>query len=656
MVIVLNRSIQEDDKERIRTFLEGRGFRIREIVGEEETIFGAVGLIPIDIREVELLPGVDRVIPITKPYKLASREFKKDDTIVDVGPLKIGGQRIVIIAGPCAVESAEQIEETAAIARASGAVMLRGGAFKPRSSPYAFQGLGEEGLRLLKIAGEKEGMPVVSEIVSVEYADKMAEYVDVLQIGTRNMQNFELLKRVGSMGKPVILKRGLAATIEDWLMAAEYLLAHGTDDVILCERGIRTFETYTRNTLDISAIPVVKTLSHLPIIVDPSHATGIRNKVPPVALASIAAGADGLIVEMHPRPEEAASDGPQSLYPEQFEKLMRDIEVLAPVVGKEIARLAPIRTDSGVSARFVSARDGTISAEDDSRHVDGAEAKSGSIGDAAYQGERGAFSEIATHRYFGRTDIKIVPCKRFRDVFDRVLSGDVAYGVVPMENSLAGSIHENYDLLLQYPDIRIVGEQKIRIIHNLIGFEGVKIGDITKAYSHPQGLAQCSSFLERYPNIEPVPYYDTAASVSYVAQENRKDWAAIASADAARVYGLSILKEGIETNPRNYTRFFVIARGEHPYPADENMASFVFATADKSGALFTCLKILADESLNMHKLESRPIPGKPWEYMFYVDVEIPDEPVRFERGVERLAAESEGFRILGRYRTYTPGA
>ena len=639
MVIVLKHAIRDADKSKIREFLEGRGFRVREIVGEEETIFGAVGLVPIDLREVEILPGVDRVIPISKPYKMASREFKKEDTVVSVGDVKIGGLRIVVIAGPCAVESQEQILETARTVRSSGAVMLRGGAYKPRTSPYSFQGLGEDGLRMLKNAGEREGLPVVSEITGTEYCDVMRDYVDVFQIGTRNMQNFDLLKRVGTLGKPVILKRGLAATIEEWLMAAEYLLAHGTDDVILCERGIRTFETYTRNTLDISAIPVVRNLSHLPIIVDPSHATGIRDKVPPMALASVAAGADGILVEVHPHPEEAASDGPQSLFPEQFEKLMRDIEVLAPVVGKEIARLPK----SGVERHG----SGTISIS-----TDGAAVGDAAVGDAAFQGEAGAFSELAAHRYFESDSIRSVPCKRFRDVFEAVLSGAAPFGVVAIENSLSGSIHENYDLLLQYPDVHIVGEQKIRIIHNLIGIEGTEIADIRRVYSHPQGLVQCARFLDQFPEIERTPYYDTAGSVAMVAKENRRDWAAIASDEAARVYGLTVLKAGVETNPRNYTRFFIIARIGTMSPPDADTASVVFATPDKPGALFESLQIFAAESLNMHKLESRPIHGKPWEYMFYVDVEIPDQLERFENVVEKLSAATEDFRILGRYRAH----
>jgi 3-deoxy-7-phosphoheptulonate synthase len=255
MIVVLEHNIKTRDKKHIVSFLEEKGFRIREIQGEEETILGAVGIIPIDLREVELLPGVARVIPITKPYKLASREFKKEDTSIPVGPVKIGGSRIAVIAGPCSVESREQIMEIAALVRESGAVILRGGAYKPRSSPYAFQGLGKEGLKHLREAGQRNGMPVISEIVTPEHAEMFAEYADILQIGARNMQNFELLKTVGALHKPVLLKRGPAATIQDLLMSAEYLLAHGTDSVMLCERGIRTFETYTRNTLDISAQP-----------------------------------------------------------------------------------------------------------------------------------------------------------------------------------------------------------------------------------------------------------------------------------------------------------------------------------------------------------------------------------------------------------------
>jgi len=632
MIVVLEHNIKARDKTYIVSFLEEKGFRIREIQGEEETILGAVGIIPIDLREVELLPGVARVIPITKPYKLASREFKKEDTSIAVGPVKIGGSRIAVIAGPCSVESREQIMEIAALVRESGAVILRGGAYKPRSSPYAFQGLGEEGLKHLKEAGQRNGMPVISEIVTPEHAGMFAEYADIMQIGARNMQNFELLKKVGALHKPVLLKRGPAATIQDLLMSAEYLLAHGTDSVMLCERGIRTFETYTRNTLDISAIPVVKKLSHLPILVDPSHGTGIRAKVLPMALAAVAAGADGLIVEVHTDPEHALSDGPQSLYPEQFEKLMRDIQALTPVLGKELARL-PEKLP-----HVLKLMPKTPTEQEPVK--------------VAFQGEPGAFSENALLRYFP-DNVRSVPLREFRDVFESVLTGKSHYGIIPIENTLTGSIHQNYDLLLQYPDIRIVGEKTIRIIHNLIGLPDADIKDIRRVYSHPQGLSQCARFLDNYRNWEKIPFYDTAGSIAFVAREGKKENAGIASLDAARVYKMKVLKEGIETDSQNYTRFVIIAREELAQAerriGSSNRASLVFSTANTPGSLFRVLQVLAERSINMVKLESRPIAGKPWEEMFYVDVDIPQEESVFRSALEELSKVTETLRTLGLY-------
>jgi 3-deoxy-7-phosphoheptulonate synthase len=632
MIVVLEHNIKARDKKHIVSFLEQKGFRIREIQGEEETILGAVGIIPIDLREVELLPGVARVIPITKPYKLASREFKKEDTSIPVGPVKIGGSRIAVIAGPCSVESREQIMEIAALVRESGAVILRGGAYKPRTSPYAFQGLGEEGLKHLKDAGERNGMPVISEIVTPEHAEMFAEYADIMQIGARNMQNFELLKTVGALRKPVLLKRGPAATIQELLMSAEYLLAHGTDSVMLCERGIRTFETYTRNTLDISAIPVVKKLSHLPILVDPSHGTGIRAKVLPMALAAVAAGADGLIVEVHTDPEHALSDGPQSLYPEQFEKLMRDIQALTPVLGKELARL-PEKLPRVLKA--------SVQAPTEQELVK-----------VAFQGEPGAFSENALLRYFPES-VQSVPLQEFRDVFDSVLAGKSHYGIIPIENTLTGSIHQNYDLLLQYPDIRIVGEKTIRIIHNLIGLPGADLKDIQRVYSHPQGLSQCARFLDKHPNWEKIPFYDTAGSIAFVAREGKKENAGIASLDAARVHKMKVLKEGLETDSQNYTRFVIIAREELTQAdrqiGNANRASLVFSTANTPGSLFRVLQVLAERKINMVKLESRPIAGKPWEEMFYVDVDIPEEESVFQKALEELSKVTETLRTLGLY-------
>lgn len=649
MVIVLERNIKEGDKTKLRSFLQNKGFQVREIVGEEETIFGAVGIHPLDIRDVEIFPGVERVIPITKPYKLASRELKKEDTVVPVGLVKIGGLRIAVIAGPCSVETKEQILESARIVRESGAVMLRGGAYKPRTSPYAFQGLGETGLKYLKEAGETYGLPVVSEVVSTDAAEIMKDYVDVFQIGTRNMQNFELLKKVGTLGRPVILKRGMAATIEEWLMAAEYLLAHGVDNVVLCERGIRTFETYTRNTLDLSAIPVIKKLSHLPVMVDPSHATGIRAKVLPMALAAVAAGADGLIVEIHPEPEKALSDGAQSLYPEQFEKLMRDIEVLSPVVGKEIARIP--RSDPPFFENASGKKAGKKVAP--GKKTPGAtlkpEKKQGPPR-VGFQGEHGAYSETALHRYFAEEPVVPVPFSSFQKVFDSVLNGEISYGILPIENSLAGSIHDNYDLLLRYPDITITGEQTIRIEHSLLILPEASLDDITTVYSHPQGLAQCRQYLDSHPNWEQVPFYDTAGSAAFIADEKKSEWAAIAGSAAAAAYGLKVAKEGIETNPRNYTRFLVISLLGTAVPGPPNKASVVFSTPDKPGALFRCLEILAEKDLNMKKLESRPIPGKPWQYMFYVDMEVPRDLSVYGEAADAMREVSEDFRVLGVYR------
>ncbi len=630
MIIVLKQGISPQEKQETRQFLEQHGYKVREIIGEQDTILGAVGRVQMDFREVELLPGVDRVIPISKPYKLASRELKKDDTIVKIGSVRIGSGRIAVISGPCAVESREQMMETAAYAREAGAVMLRGGAYKPRTSPYSFQGLGEEGLKILKEAGETYGMPVVTEIVGTDYVDLFNDYVDVLQIGARNMQNFELLKRVGALGKPVILKRGLAATVEEWLMAAEYLMAHGTDDVILCERGIRTFETYTRNTLDLSAIPVVKKLSHLPVLVDPSHGTGIRGKVAPMALAAVAAGADGLMVEMHPHPESALSDGPQSLYPEQFERLMRDIEAIAPVLEKELERIPEIRVPAEPEQQVQD----VSSAETEAK--------------VAFQGVRGAYSESAVERFFG-PDYSAEPRDTFADVFKAVLQGEVAYGAVPIENSLAGTVHEVLDLLLQYPDIRVVGEQKIRIIHSLISVKGASIGGLKKVYSHPQGLAQCSRFFDDHGAIERVPFFDTAGAVAHVAHMQDPTLGAIAGREAAKVYDMEVLKEGIENNPRNYTRFFVIAREETASTRTPNRAALVFSTQDKPGALFNVLKILADYGLNMKKLESRPIQGKPWNYMFFVAVDLPSEQSVLNEAIEKMSDSAANVRLLGHY-------
>jgi len=336
-VVVMNEHASEEQIQAVISRLVEMSFDVHRSTGVNQTLLGAIGdKRNIDPRSLELMEGVHEVLRITTPYKLASRAFHPENTQIKIRDLVIGGERIAVMAGPCSVESPEQIETIAALVKKAGATILRGGAFKPRTSPYSFQGLGEEGLRMLRRAGEKEDLLTVSEVMEVAQAPLLAEYVDILQVGARNMQNFSLLRELGKLRKPVLLKRGLSATIEELLMAAEYLLAGGNYQVILCERGIRTFENATRNTLDISAIPVVQKLSHLPIIADPSHGTGRRDKVTPMARAAVAAGADGLIIEVHHDPDNALSDGAQSLRPEQFSSLMVELRLIAQVIGKKI--------------------------------------------------------------------------------------------------------------------------------------------------------------------------------------------------------------------------------------------------------------------------------------------------------------------------------
>ncbi|OQX29808.1 MAG: 3-deoxy-7-phosphoheptulonate synthase [Spirochaeta sp. LUC14_002_19_P3] len=630
MIVVLKNEITAAEKEFLIRFLTDKQFQIREITGETQTVLGAVGKLSIDVREVGLLPGVAEVIPISKPYKMASRQFRPQDSIVSIGAVKIGGSRISVIAGPCAVESREQIMESAWAVKEAGAVMLRGGAFKPRTSPYAFQGMGEEGLKYLKEAGEAIGLPTVSEVVSPGDVEMMSHYVDAFQIGTRNMQNFELLKAVGGAGMPVILKRGLAATIEEWLMAAEYLLSSGTGDVILCERGIRTFSTATRNTLDISAIPVVKELTHLPVIVDPSHAVGIRDKVPSMALASIAAGAHGLIIEVHPSPDKAISDGAQTLWPAQFEKLLRDIEALCPTVGREMARLPERHQQEILQAHL-------------------GKSQSPEKPGVAFQGERGANSEQAILNYFPEGDVNPVPMPTFEKLFNAVLTKETAWGMVPLENSLAGSVLENYDLLSRYPDIKIVGEIKIRIQHNLIVLPSAEETDIRKVHSHPQALAQCAQYIAKK-GWRTESCFDTAGAAAMVKQEQNIAIAAIASEKAANYHGLKILASSIETNPHNYTRFAVIAHTDTPMPEKADKVSFIITLKSRPGALADCLAVLKKFNVDMTKLESRPIEGKPWSYMFYIDAKLPAAPEDFSAVAQELGDAAEDYRCLGFYR------
>ncbi|MGB0034584.1 MAG: 3-deoxy-7-phosphoheptulonate synthase [Candidatus Acidiferrales bacterium] len=339
MVVVMQGGVSEAQIQRVIDRLVSKGFDVHRSTGESHTVLGAVGVHPdYDPRDIELLDGVREVVRITQPYKLASRAFRPEGTIIDLGKgVRIGGPEIVVAAGPCAVESEEQIGAVAKSVARMGAKILRGGAFKPRSSPYSFQGLGERGLKLLREAADQNGLLVASEVMDPSQVAMMLPYVEMFQVGARNMQNYHLLRALGEVRKPVLLKRGMSATIEELLLSAEYIMSGGNYNVALCERGIRTFETYTRNTLDIAAIPVIKKISHLPILVDPSHGTGRRDKVAPMARAAVAAGADGLLIEVHHDPEHALSDGAQSLFPDQFAQLMAELQIIAPAVGRRMA-------------------------------------------------------------------------------------------------------------------------------------------------------------------------------------------------------------------------------------------------------------------------------------------------------------------------------
>ncbi len=338
MVVVMQEGAAEAQIQSAINKLMEMGFDIHRSTGARQTVLGAVGaIVDFDTRDIELLEGVAEVVRISAPYKLASRHFRPEGSVVQLGKgVAVGGEQIVMMAGPCSVESPEQIETVAALVAKHGARVLRGGAFKPRTSPYSFQGLGLKGLEMLRSAADAHGLLLVSEVMDLTQIPMVIEYVDVLQVGARNMQNYNLLKEIGKVSKPVLLKRGISATLEELLLSAEYIMMGGNYNVVLCERGIRTFESYTRNTLDISAIPVIKKLSHLPIIVDPSHGTGRRDKVPPMARAAVAAGADGLLIEVHNDPEKALSDGAQSLYPAQFEQLIKELRMIAPAVGRTI--------------------------------------------------------------------------------------------------------------------------------------------------------------------------------------------------------------------------------------------------------------------------------------------------------------------------------
>lgn len=629
MIIVLRSDLQPSQLESLQSLLSRKGLETRLIQGVERQVLAVIGQTPKDTRELEQLPGVSQVIKVGRPYKLAAREAGTDTSTsrVSVGNWEVGGPQFVVMAGPCSVESREGLLEIASKVKDAGAHILRGGAYKPRSSPYAFQGMGQEGLEILAEARKLYGLPIVTEVVSPAHVEQVAAYTDLFQIGARNMQNFELLKAVAATDKPVLLKRGLSATIEEFLMSAEYVLAGGNGTrVILCERGIRTFEPSTRNTLDLSAIPVIRSLSHLPIIADPSHGTGHRGYVPAMALAAVAAGADGLMVEVHPNPPEAISDGAQSLYPHQFEKLMRDIAAIAPVVGRHVGR--EFRRPA---ARTVSqSRPGHSPAR------------------AAFQGEPGAYSERALRQFFGAT-VEAVPCPSFPATFAKVAEGETQFAVVPMENSLAGSVQPNYDLILEYPELQVVGEISLRINHSLIAHPGTSLEQIRRIYAHPQAAAQCEDFLRAHPDWEIFQVYDTAGSVHYIKNHGLKDAGAIASRQVAEQLQLEVLQEGIESHPRNFTRFWILEKGHQPVEGADK-ASVVFDVPDHSGALHQALGKLTEHKINLHRLESRPIAGRPWEYRFFADLQVPEDTQALHQALAALEEFCPFYRLLGLYK------
>ncbi len=342
MVVVMKERANDEQVQHVIAQLVEMGFDVHRSTGALKTVIGAVGgNRQFDTALIEVMDGVQEVHRITEPYKLASRSFRPENTVITIGDVRIGGDEVIVMAGPCSAETEEQVEATTAAVKNAGAKVLRGGAFKPRSSPYSFQGLGEEGLRMLRGAADRHNLKLVSEVMDISQLELIEKYAHILQVGARNMQNFTLLRELGRARTPVLLKRGISATIEEWLLSAEYILAGGNMNVMLCERGIRTFESYTRNTLDISAIPVVQQLSHLPVLADPSHGTGRRDKVTPMARAAVAAGADGLIIEVHCDPDRARSDGAQSLFPAQFDRLMAELRIIAPAIGRSIC-LEPV--------------------------------------------------------------------------------------------------------------------------------------------------------------------------------------------------------------------------------------------------------------------------------------------------------------------------
>jgi 3-deoxy-7-phosphoheptulonate synthase len=516
MIIVLKQGVEQEKIDSLKKWLKEKGLEVSPIYGTEKTVLGLVGdTSHLSVDEVSMHEAAEKVLKVQEPYKKANRKFHPENTVIKIGSVEIGGKDLVIIAGPCSVETEDQINQLALQVKNSGANMLRGGAFKPRTSPYSFQGLRAEGIMLLKRAGDSAGLPIVSEITNLDYLEIFEQYVDLIQVGARNMQNYELLKELGRINKPILLKRGFANTFEELLMSCEYIMSEGNPNVILCERGVRTHETFTRNTLDLSAIPALKRMSHLPVIVDPSHGTGLSWMVEPLSKAAVAAGADGLIIEVHNNPMKALSDGPQSITPSEFSYIMPKLREYARLEGRHISIPHTV----------------------------------------AYAGTPGSFANEAAEKLYPNS--ALTGLERFDDVFEAVLNHKIEIGVVPYENSLAGSVSEVAERL-DLGEFDIKDRIKIHIRQKLVAPIGTELSSVRKIYSHQKALDQCTKFLASIPDCRIIPYSTTSAAASAVAALNDKCSAAIASEAAARLNRLSIIKDDIQDDDNNFTEFVVI--------------------------------------------------------------------------------------------------
>lgn len=633
MIIVVKTNLQDREVKNLVDWIEEKNVKVKATEGERQTILGLIGdTSVIDIDAVKTFGVVEDVLRVQEPYKQAGRKFHPDDTVIDIGGIRIGGGNFQVIAGPCSVESKEQITEIAQAVQRSGARLLRGGAFKPRTSPYAFQGLRATGIEYLLEAKKMTGMPIVTEIMSIDHLP-LFEQVDVIQVGARNMQNFELLKELGKTNKVILLKRGLSNTVDELLMSAEYIFAGGNSKIILCERGIRTFETATRNTLDISCVPVLKKKTHLPILIDPSHSAGYSEYVEALSLAACAAGADGLIIEVHNNPKCALCDGAQSLDIPQFDTLM-----------KKLNPMKKLLTDMTITQESLPQE--TAFYEEIVANVKPLQFQKGAK--VACQGTDGAYSELCAEKVFAAPGIQF--CKTFEDVFQAVSEERADYGVLPIENTIAGLVPEVYDLLKKY-SLSIVAEKVLKIEHLLLSKHKLTEKEIVKVFSHPQALYQCKNFLAGLKNAELVSVSNTAVAAE-TASKGEKGVCAVASGDCVKKYGLSVVRENISDVEKNYTRFIVVGR-EMQVAEKADKISLSVILEHKQNALSGLLNLFSSENINMLKIESRPIESRPFEMMFYIDIEGNLKNAQISRMLSKIHRAARSVRVLGSYQKDT---